>query len=156
MKYWADNYLNSLLLSLVWQLNPWQSTFTHNERGGSLVWMWESENINMICVFLSKHDECITPSPRGRNYPFLLTAAREQFVLKLARVSAGTSEGCQHHVNKYRPCLHKSEPIQSPDSRSIRDTRPLCPRRLMFRVSRVMPGMMVNQKILFIARSIDD
>ena len=56
----------------------------------------ENININMDAEDLSKHDECITPSPRGPNYPFLLTAAREQFVLKLARVSAGSRESCGH------------------------------------------------------------
>ncbi len=94
------------------------------------------------------------PAPGVQTIP--LTAAREQFVLKLARVAAGGRESCGHHVNKYRPCLHNSIPSSS---RASGTPGPLCPRRLMFRVSRVMPGMMVNQnyqKILFIVRSIDD
>ena len=81
----------------------------------------ECENIILICngEDLSKHDECITPRPRGPNYPFLLTAAREQFVLKLARVSAGAeNHGDITSINIDLVCT-----IPFPHPQSIRDTR---------------------------------
>ena len=150
MKYWADNYLNSLLLSLVWQLNPWQSTFTHNERGGSQVWMWEYQYD--LCVSV-KTWRMYHPQPQGSQLSVPLHSCEGTICLETG--ASVSRKRWVMSINIDLVCTNQNQ-YRTQIAEASGTPGPLCPRRLMFRVSPVMPGMIVNQKILFIARSIDD